>query len=153
MDNVLILADGGVLLLKAISVIHLDFQAVLNDFKTKTPVEFGNEKKIVNYESIIKGFVEKLEIKEEEERKNINTNYKEKVIKILRDLKYMVNADNFPPNKAKNRENKFIEMVYKYIKKLSKLGEPKTRIKNLEDIIVYSEKKIESIEKKYNVVN
>lgn len=143
-NNVLVLAGGEVLILKAIRRFDLIQEQIRKDLLEMSIREFIDAYDLIEFESIINDF--------EGELNNNKEDYENKVIEIIEDIKEGVINKKYPPYMARFNEYYIIEfknMINKYLHKLSNLSNSKDAINHLEDVIDECEERIQKIKKEH----
>ena len=136
-NNVLILAGGELLILKAIRRINLNLEKTRNDLLNMDIKDFIDSYDLIEYLSIIKDFVNEIKINKE--------NYEKKIEEIIKDAKEGVKNELYPPYSGtikmhKNYIELYKDMIKKYLQNIHST-------KDIKDIIKICEEKIQMIKK------
>lgn len=141
-NNVLILAGGEVLILKAIRKFDLNQDQIRNDLEEETIDAFIEKYDLIDDISIITEFVVDL--------KNNKEDYKRKIKRIVKDLKEGVKNKKYPPFTGVLQNlylNDFYQLTRQYLSKFCKSPSSEQLIKDLMKIRDECEGKIQEIYK------
>lgn len=139
-NNVLILAGGEVLILKAIRRFDLSQDQIRNDLEKETVDTFIEKYNLIDDVSIIAEFVIDL--------KNNREDYKRKIISIVEDLKKGVKSKKYPPYAGVLQNlylNDFYQLTRWYLSKFCNSPASENLIRDLMEISDECTRKIQEV--------